>query len=563
MEYKPENRICQNCKNDFTIETDDFSFYEKMKVPAPTFCPKCRRQRRFAWRNYINFYHRKDINGKDVISLYSPESNIPVLNSKDWNNYAVDMHDYGVHYDFSKSFFNQYFDLLKRVPRLAMDNDDGLLSKNCQYTNDFLLGKNCYLVIKAWKLEDVMYSFYVVNSKNLVDVCTSFGKDEGNYETVNTKQCYQCKFIIDSQSCMDCLYSYDLRNCSSCLLCSNIRGKKYCYRNEQYTKEKYEEILKSYKLNTYSGAQKCFNEFNDLYKQSPKKSLRMINCKNSLGDLLVNCNNCHECFCILESENASYCNFADGVKDSLDADASGGSELAYESDLTDFCYRVIGSYFSTHCRDSYYISNVHRSKNCFGCSGLRDAEYCILNKQYKKEEYEELLPKIINHMIEMPYIDKKGNKHYFGDFPPIELSYFGYNDSVANDVFTLNEKEIKENGFVYQENQHRDNIEGALSIDNIPDDINNVKDDILNNVYISNGRQYRITQDELSFYRKYQIPIPRESFYDRFARRSKLMTSFKLYKSKSSKSGEEIITSHNPNDELTVYSIDEYKKEFE
>jgi hypothetical protein len=27
-----ETRICQNCKKDFTIEPDDFGFYEKMKV---------------------------------------------------------------------------------------------------------------------------------------------------------------------------------------------------------------------------------------------------------------------------------------------------------------------------------------------------------------------------------------------------------------------------------------------------------------------------------------------------------------------------------------------------
>jgi hypothetical protein len=32
MEYTPENKICQNCKGDFTIEPDDFGFYEKMNV---------------------------------------------------------------------------------------------------------------------------------------------------------------------------------------------------------------------------------------------------------------------------------------------------------------------------------------------------------------------------------------------------------------------------------------------------------------------------------------------------------------------------------------------------
>jgi hypothetical protein len=558
-----ETRNCQNCKKDFNIEPDDFSFYEKMKVPAPTFCPECRRQRRFAWRNYINFYRRNDINGKEVISLYSPESNIPVLNSKDWNHYDWNPFDYGVDYDFSKPFFQQYASLLKRVPRLAMDNDDGILSTNCKYTNDFLMGKDCYLVIKAWKLEDVMYSFYVVNSKNLLDVCTSFGKDEGNYETINTKQCYQCKFLLDSQSCIDCYYSFDLRNCSNCFLCSNIRGKKYCFKNKQYTKEEYENILASYNLNTYSGAQKAQREFESLYNNSPKKSLRMINCENSLGDLLVNCKNCNNCFCLLESENASYCNFADGVRDSLDADASGGSELAYESDLTDFCFNIIGSYFSTYCRDSFYVNNLQRSKNCFGCSGLKDAEYCILNKQYTKEEYETLVEKIKKHMQDMPFIDKKGNKYNFGDYPPIELSYFGYNDTMANDIYPLSEKEIVANGYPYQSNQHRDSFDGADTVDNIPDNITDVSDDILNKIFISNQRQFKITEGELSFYRKYNIPIPRESFYERYGRRLKLMTSFKLYNSKSSKSGEKIITSYNPEDNQIVYSLEEYKKEFE
>ena len=40
MEYKSQNVIYQNCKKEFTIEPEDFNFYEKIKVPAPTFCPK-------------------------------------------------------------------------------------------------------------------------------------------------------------------------------------------------------------------------------------------------------------------------------------------------------------------------------------------------------------------------------------------------------------------------------------------------------------------------------------------------------------------------------------------
>ncbi|MBI4253199.1 hypothetical protein HY623_03435 [Candidatus Uhrbacteria bacterium] len=36
-----EQRICQNCKQSFIIESEDFMFYEKMKVPPPTWCPEC------------------------------------------------------------------------------------------------------------------------------------------------------------------------------------------------------------------------------------------------------------------------------------------------------------------------------------------------------------------------------------------------------------------------------------------------------------------------------------------------------------------------------------------
>jgi hypothetical protein len=51
MEYIEEKKICQNCKKEFAIEPEDFLFYEKIKVPAPTFCPLCRAERRLTFRN--------------------------------------------------------------------------------------------------------------------------------------------------------------------------------------------------------------------------------------------------------------------------------------------------------------------------------------------------------------------------------------------------------------------------------------------------------------------------------------------------------------------------------
>ena len=467
-----ETRNCQNCKNDFTIEPDDISFYEKIKVPPPTFCPECRRQRRFAWRNYINYYKRTSgLTNTSLISLYSQDSGITVYSPKEWHSDKWNAFDYGLEYDFSKPFFTQYIDLIRRVPKPAMDTDDGLLSTNCMYTNDFAMGKDCYLVIKAWKLENVMYSFYVVNSKDLVDVHTSFGKDEGNYETVNTEYCYQCRYTYDSRSCSDCAFCYDCRNCDHCFMSTGLRGKSYCFQNKEVGKEQYEKIMYEYALHTYSGTEKAKSEFEPMMNSHPRKAVRMVNCVDCSGDLLTNCHNCKDCFLMLASENCRYDNYADGARDSYDTDAGGGSELAYESDLPAFSSNIIGSYSAWNCQDVYYVSQTYRSKNCFGCNGLKNAQYCILNKQYTKEEYFDLIEKIKKHMSDIPYIDRKGNKYIFGDYLPIELSFFSYQDTEAQELYPLTNDEIIINGYNNTKKVEDNIIKATISSDDLPDSI--------------------------------------------------------------------------------------------
>lgn len=74
-----ETKTCQNCKKDFTIEPDDFAFYEKMKVPPPTWCPECRMQRRLAWRNEWKLFRKKDIHGKEIFSTFHEDSPVKIL----------------------------------------------------------------------------------------------------------------------------------------------------------------------------------------------------------------------------------------------------------------------------------------------------------------------------------------------------------------------------------------------------------------------------------------------------------------------------------------------------
>ena len=75
----------------------------------------------------------------------------------------------------------------------------------------------------------------------------------------------------------------------------------------------------------------------------------------------------------------------------------------------------------------------------FGCVGVNSNKgYCVLNKQYAKEEYEELVPRIIEHM-------KKTGE--WGKPLPPEVSPFGYNDTSAQDFFPTTREQALADGF--------------------------------------------------------------------------------------------------------------------
>jgi hypothetical protein len=266
--------------------------------------------------------------------------------------------------------------------------------------------------------------------------------------------------------------------------------------------------VNSYNLGTYSGTQKALKEFDNIFNFHPRKPVRQVNTVSCTGDLIFNSKNCKDCFCLLDSENARYCTFADGTKDAMDSEASGGSQLVYNSDLPAFCSNIICSYSVWNSQDCSYVSQLYRSKDCFGCVGLKDAQYCILNKQYSKEEYFLNLNKIRQSMVDNPYVDSFGRKYFFGDFLPIESSYFAYNDSVANEIlYPLSSEEIVEQKFKYQKNRYHDSVPDDVIVNDVPDNINDVSEKILDQVLVSKstGKKYKITKDELFFYKKFNI----------------------------------------------------------
>ncbi len=222
-----ENRNCQNCKEDFIIDDEDFNFYEKIKVPPPTFCPECRMIRRLLWRNTRSLHKRScGLCSKSLISMYSAHDSVPVYCTDCWNGTAWSPFSYAKEYDFSISFFEQLRDLFNIAPRFYAYKFGNLI--NSEFTNFAMHDKNVYLSFSAIECEDVMYSETIDNSKDSID-CYAVKKMDGCSNNIDCDGNYNTHYAIQSRSCIDSYFIFDCANCQNCCLSSNLRSQQYVF----------------------------------------------------------------------------------------------------------------------------------------------------------------------------------------------------------------------------------------------------------------------------------------------------------------------------------------------
>ena len=561
-----ETKICQNCNSKFIVEKEDFNFYEKISVPAPTFCPDCRLVRRLCWRNERSLYKRAcDLCKKKIISVYGADVVFPVYCPECWKSDDWDPLKYTQDYNFSKSFFAQWKELFNQVPRQSVWQVDSCIkTEYANYVGDV---KNVYLSYSTIEgSEDVFYSSNIDNSKNIID-SYNVANSELIYENIGSTKNYNCQYAYWSANCLDCNFILDCINCQNCFGCVNLRNQKYCLWNKQYEKEEYFEKLKNFNMGSYDFVQKSFQEFWNFSLKSPRKYARIINCTNSDGDDLRDCKNSSFSFNIYDSENIKFVYRGSKVKNSMDTCHNSSSELIYEhvsggaknSSNVKF---IISS--APALNEVEYCDLCGSSGNLFGCIGLRNKQYCILNKQYPKDEYFQMVEKIKEQMMKMPYTDKKGNIYKYGEFFPFEFSPFGYNETVINDHFPLAKEEVLGRGYNW-----KDKIENKYTItkkaEELPDDIKEVDDSILNEIIecAVTKKAFKIAPFELQFYRHLNIPIPRLHHDERYRKRLLLKNPMKLWPRKCMKKGclNEFETTYAPERLEIIYCEHCYQQE--
>ena len=512
-----ETKNCQNCKKDFVIEVEDFNFYEKIKVPPPTFCPDCRLVNRLLNTSERGLYKDKCDNcGKDIISLFAPETSGKVYCSPCWWGDSWDGTQYGKEYDFSKPFFEQLFELQKVVPSQATNIKN---STNCNFCNGIHNCKDCTYVFSGLHSINCYYCSTPIMSKDTMDSDFSINTDHV-FEVLNSVNLYNTKYAYYSNECLDCAFLYNCLGCTECFGCVNLRNQKYCIFNKQYTKEEYKKEILKWDLGSYENIQKAKEKFIETYFKTPIRFALISNSNNVSGDDIQNSKNCHMCFSV--SHGVENCKFGFqiglSIKDSYDVTLGGdNSELLYEVTGSTQSQRALFTRSSHNAIDVEYSENIFTGNNLFGCVRLRFKKYCILNKQYTKEEYEKLLLKIKQHMIDMPYIDSKGRVYKYGDYFPFEHAMWAYNESWAHQYAPLSKAEALENGFSWRDPVERD-YKITIKSGALPDNIKDVADSILNEVIECehNGQDcnqqcsevFRILPNELTLYRAMNLALP-------------------------------------------------------
>ncbi|MEY4731631.1 MAG: hypothetical protein RL681_577 [Candidatus Parcubacteria bacterium] len=474
-----------------------------------------------------------------IFSAYPESAPITVWSHDYWISDAWDPLEYGRDYDWKRPFFEQFADLMREMPwpSLSVSN-----AKGSPYCNNATNLKDSYLVFGSTNSEDSYYGFGLGGSKNIYDGSSVY-ESELNYQGVFNRKCYRAFYSNHCRDSSDIYFCKDCTNVTNCFGCIGLKNKSHCIFNKQVTKEEYRAFMDMARLGSYRSVQEWIAKAEGHWQLFPNKYSWGSNNSGVSGEYLNNCKNVARSFAVDNGENLKYCEYlySGTAKDCYDYFRfSNGSELVYETmgsgtgaARLKFC---IFCFPASHSMS--YCVNCASSSDLFGCFGLKNKHYCILNKQYTKEEYEKLMPRIIEHMTMQPYVDKRGRTYAYGEFFPPEFSPFAYNETIAQEYFPLSAEAAINEGYGWGDVAEK-GYTATVSPTELPDDIAAVKDSVLKEVIRCEhdgkcshpcATVFRIVPQELQFYRRSGIPLPRMCFVCRHYERMKYRRSFRLSK---------------------------------
>jgi|TARA_B100001964_G_C14224382_1_gene596922 hypothetical protein len=553
-------KSCVSCGSEFEITDADMEFYDrvspvfndkKYQIDPPKHCPNCRFRRRLMFRNDRHFYNRKsDSSGKDIITFYSPDKPYKVFDRDEWWADTWNPQDFGRDVDFSRPFLEQFQELRLEVPRVCLIQSN---TENSNYTNHALNMKNCYLVWGGGECEDCYYSNYIVDSKDTVDSLSLYSC-ERCYEGIASERCYDCISFMNCNDCKSCISCEDCLSCEYCIGCFGLHRKKYCLFNQEVGKDEWEKKRKELGSLNAEKIELLNNHLKEIKKDLPHRCSHIYGSENCTGDNIYSSENCYNCYDIKGCEDCKYTGFTPTATDVYDSNfaAPVGLELSYFNNSTLGKHRLLFNFFVYYCNNVYYSMECHYSEHLFGCASMRHNEYCILNKQYSKDEYEKMASKLADHMKETGE---------WGDYFPTSCAPICYNESNAQDYFPITKQQAESENLWWHD--HEEVKEEGEILEEVPSTIEEIDESICEKALKCEvtGKQYKILPQELRFYKTMGLAIPKKHVHQRHRERLDKRNPRWFWKRECPKCGEEMVTNYSVDNDTNVICEACYLKE--
>jgi hypothetical protein len=558
-----EQRTCEQTSNAFAIVQHEQDILQQISpvlwwvsytIPFSRYHPDVHHQWHLAWRNERTLYKTTcSLTRQSMISCIHPDAGYTVYNFHDRWSDAVDPFAHGAPVNFQQTFTHQFERLFRSMPQMSLQLSPHM--QNCDYCNYGLSAKNCYMCTTAVYSEQCYYSY--LPFKCYYDVDGYANTDcQYTYACVYAMGCYASQYIYYSKKCTNSHFLLDCMACDYCFWCVNLSHKKYCFFNQQLDKQTYNKRLQEYRsAHTHEQIKTHIDEF---FLQHPRREIRGHGNEEVIGDLNFNMTRSYMCFDMQDAKDMTYC-WLGGVQSSdfVRTTLVGLSTRLYDSiwlASSDSCAWCIGSnncyqvFYSYYCRDCEY---------CFWCVRLMHKTYCIFNVQYTKQEYEELLPQLIQRMQQ--------TGEWWSFFSP-SISPFWYNDTCAAEWFPETKSSVLEKGRKRKDKVISEYNGTLYTIRPIHEYVQEEhRYEILHATLVcsESKRPYKIIQQELDFYIKFSLPIPdkhpEQRYKEMFLRWILPRT---LYKRTCGKTWQDIHTPYAPERLETVRSEAAWDKEF-
>lgn len=301
-------------------------------------------------------------------------------------------------------FLEEYRKLKLTVPRPALFNTK---SENSEYTSYAISNRNVYICMGCDENEDCHYGYWIYNNKNVTD-CSFVYNTEIAYECIDVRKSYNMAYCQDCSDCRDLFLCHDCIGSSDCFGCAGLRRKQYNLFNRPLSKEEFvsrtDQLKKEWK--TAEGERKIRGQFAELGLKIPRVYSRQLQNENCTGDYIYNSKNCLWSFDVRRCEDSQYLYNTFDLKNCSDMSYGKEGEFNYE-DVSSAGNNLNFCYVCWYCANMDFCELCFDCSDCLGCIGLNKKHFCILNKQYGKEEYTKFSTGIKKDLLEKGWYSGK------------------------------------------------------------------------------------------------------------------------------------------------------------